>query len=459
MSFLLQNQIWFLGTLLLHGLGLTLLAWGGRWLFGLELVDLRFALILGLSYSTAIALLIQPGRLRGAKLLETSRLLVLPLIVSISLTRIIYPQLAPIDGVVSLPGCIFLGLISTLGCQRLSSSAGFRRILPGDDQPRVLLVGANQRTDQVFEQSEVSVGSRPLVVGCLDDDGDRVSGVWRHLGPVSELDRVLREQVVDEVWIHLPMRSQYGVVESAVETCRTFGVPARFESIPFRGGEGLSRDEQGRQLDAVYQTTVSGEPLRLFVKRMIDVLGASIALVLFSPLLIVSMALVKISSRGPVFYKQVRVGLRGREFTLYKLRTMRSDAEKLQTRIQHLNESDGPVFKVREDPRITTVGRWMRRTSIDELPQLINVLRGEMSLVGPRPARPGEVRRYESWHHHRLAMKPGITCSWQVSGRSNLPFETWVKLDLEYTRTWTIRGDFILLLKTIPAVLSMRGAW
>ena len=202
------------------------------------------------------------------------------------------------------------------------------------------------------EQSEVSVGSRPLVVGCLDDDGDRVSGVWRHLGPVSELDRVLREQVVDEVWIHLPMRSQYGVVESAVETCRTFGVPARFESIPFRGGEGLSRDEQGRRLGAVYQTTVSGEPLRLFVKRMIDVIGASIALVLFSPLLIVSMALVKISSRGPVFYKQVRVGLRGREFTLYKLRTMRSDAEKLQTRIQHLNESDGPVFKVREDPRI-----------------------------------------------------------------------------------------------------------
>ena len=172
-----------------------------------------------------------------------------------------------------------------------------------------------------------------------------------------------------------------------------------------------------------------------------------------------AMALVKLTSAGPVFYKQTRVGLRGRQFTLYKLRTMRIDAERQQGDIQHLNESDGPVFKVRKDPRITRVGRWMRRTSIDELPQLFNVIRGEMSLVGPRPARPGEVRRYEAWHHHRLAMKPGLTCTWQVSGRSDLSFETWVRLDLEYTQTWTLRGDFILLLKTIPAVLSMRGAW
>lgn len=436
-----------------------MLAWSGRWLFGYESLDLRFALILGVSYSTAIALFIQPVRLRGAKLLQTGRLLVIPLLVSISLTRIIYPQLEPVDDIVFLPGCIFLGLISSLGCQRLSSSAGFLRILPGDDQPRILLVGANQRTDQVFKRAELQDGSRPLVVGCLDDDGERVSAAWRHLGPVSELEKVLRDQVIDEVWIHLPMRSQYGVVEGAVETCRTFGIPARFETFPFRGGEGLSRDDRGRQLGAIYQTTVSGEPLRLFVKRLVDVVGAIIALALLSPLMLIAMALVKITSAGPAFYKQTRVGLRGRRFTLYKLRSMRIDAEKLQGDIQHLNESDGPVFKVRKDPRITWVGRWMRRTSVDELPQLFNVIRGEMSLVGPRPARPGEVRRYEAWHHHRLAMKPGLTCTWQVSGRSDLSFETWVKLDLEYTQTWTLRGDFILLLKTIPAVLSMRGAW
>ncbi|MDE0891498.1 MAG: sugar transferase [Planctomycetota bacterium] len=459
MSVLLQNQIWFLGTLLLHGLGLSFFAWSGQWFFDLDSIDQRFPLILGTCYSVSIALLLKPAALRGANLIAGGRLLVAPLLLSIFVARLIYPHLESVDDTVSLPVCVLLGLISSLGCQRLSSSAGFRRILPGDDQPRILLVGANKRTDQVFERSEIAGVASPFIVGCLEDDKERVRGTWRHLGPVSDLDRILREQVIDEVWIHLPMRSQYQTVERAVKTCRTFGVPARFETLPFQGGEGLSHDERGRPMGAVYQTTVPRELRRLFTKRAIDLIGSLFALVLLSPLILVAMALVKLSSPGPALYKQTRIGLRGREFTLLKLRTMRRDAEGQQRRIQHLNEADGPVFKVRNDPRITWVGRLMRRTSIDELPQLINVLCGEMSLVGPRPARPREVQRYESWHHHRLAMKPGITCLWQVSGRSNLPFATWVKMDLEYTRTWTIRGDLILLLKTIPAVLSMRGAW
>jgi len=459
MSVPLQHQVWFLGSLFMHGAMLCALVAGGQELFSIDGTELRFSIFLGLSYSLAIGVLVRPARLRAADLAQTVRLLTGPLVLAVGVVGFLSPELGVEQGLILLPACVIIGLVSSAGCQQLSSSAGFQRVLPMDDQPRIVIVGANERAERMLTSPDRNPGTSPAVVGCLDDDTERSNGSWRHLGPVDQLETVLREEVVDEVWVQLPMRSHYEAVEGVIQTCRTFGIPARVESLPFQGGEGLSRDERGRSLRAVYQVTVTGSPLRLVAKRVIDIVGSLCALALTAPILVLAIMAVKLTSRGSAFFKQDRIGLRGRDFTLYKLRTMLEGSEDRQGGIQHLNEKDGPVFKVRNDPRLTWIGRWLRRTSIDELPQLFNVLRGEMSLVGPRPARPKEVRRYESWQHHRLAVKPGLTCTWQVSGRSNLSFETWMTMDLEYTRTWSLRGDIVLLLKTVPAVISMRGAW
>ena len=459
MSVPLQNLVWFLRTSLFHGVMLCALVLCGQAAWGAERVDFTFGLLLGLSYSFAIGLLLRPARLRGANWPQAVRLLVLPLLLSVGGVGLLYPELAAGERLTILPACVIIGLVSSASYQQLSTSAAWLRVLPMDDQPRILIVGANKRTERLLNSANRVPGADPVVIGCLEDEEGRSNGSWPHLGAVDALEEVLCKEVIDEVWVQLPMRSHYEAVESVIQTCRVFGVPARVETLPFQGGEGLSRDERGRSLGAVYQVTVTASPLRLFTKRLIDISGALTALILTAPVLLLAMAAVKLTSRGPALFSQERVGLRGREFTLYKLRTMHDGSEQQQGGIQHLNEQQGPVFKVRNDPRLTWIGRWLRRTSIDELPQLINVLRGEMSLVGPRPARPREVRRYESWQHHRLAVKPGLTCTWQVSGRSDLSFETWMALDLEYTRSWSNRGDIILLFRTIPAVISMRGAW
>jgi lipopolysaccharide/colanic/teichoic acid biosynthesis glycosyltransferase len=176
------------------------------------------------------------------------------------------------------------------------------------------------------------------------------------------------------------------------------------------------------------------------------------------PLLAKRAVAVRFDSPGPVLFRQRRVGLNGREFTLYKFRSMRVGAEDELHGLRAHNEADGPVFKMREDPRVTGVGRFIRRMSIDELPQLWNVFRGEMSVVGPRPPIPEEVRRYQRWQRRRLSMKPGITCTWQVSGRSDLEFDRWMELDLAYIDTWSLWGDLQIVARTIPAVLLRRGA-
>jgi lipopolysaccharide/colanic/teichoic acid biosynthesis glycosyltransferase len=196
-----------------------------------------------------------------------------------------------------------------------------------------------------------------------------------------------------------------------------------------------------------------------FGKRLFDIVGASIALVAASPLLAVAAVLIKLESRGPVVYRSTRVGKDGRAFTFFKLRSMVNDADQMRHRIAHLNECDGPVFKISRDPRVTRMGRFLRSTSLDEIPQFVNVLRGEMSLVGPRPPIPEEVAEYEPWQMHRLDVAPGITCLWQISGRSRIGFQEWMRLDLEYIRNRSLMMDLKILLRTIPAVLSREGAY
>jgi exopolysaccharide biosynthesis polyprenyl glycosylphosphotransferase len=197
---------------------------------------------------------------------------------------------------------------------------------------------------------------------------------------------------------------------------------------------------------------------QLMAKRLIDVVASAILLILLSPIFTVVNILIKATSKGPVFFRQERVGYNGRTFTCLKFRTMIENAEALKTDLIPLNEMDGPVFKIKNDPRVTKVGSLLRKTSFDELPQLINVLMGDMSLVGPRPPVPGEVSQYDLMTRRRLSMRPGITCIWQVSGRNVIPFEKWMELDRQYIDQWSLWLDFKILAKTIPAVLRGSGA-
>ena len=195
------------------------------------------------------------------------------------------------------------------------------------------------------------------------------------------------------------------------------------------------------------------------IKRAIDLVGAAVLLLLFSPLFLLIAVCIKVDSPGPIIFRQKRLGLGGRAFIFYKFRSMHVDAEISRQKILHLSEVSGPIFKMRNDPRVTRVGRWLRRYSLDELPQLINVLRGDMSFVGPRPPLPDEVEKYEDWQLMRLSVIPGITCLWQVSGRSKLSFDEWVRLDLKYIESRSLWLDICILLKTIPAVISGDGAY
>lgn len=230
------------------------------------------------------------------------------------------------------------------------------------------------------------------------------------------------------------------------------------EIIDLRTAEQRLHDQPRVYLEA--GEGILGAPLwGRQIKRLVDIVAAAFFLVALSPIMLIAAAAVKLTSRGPLFYIQERVGRNGRVFKFAKFRSMLNGAHTQLDDLRHLNEVDGPVFKIKDDPRITPVGRFMRKYSIDELPQLFHVLTGTMSLVGPRPPLPAEVATYEEWHRQRLLVKPGITCIWQVSGRSDLDFETWVALDIEYIQTWRPWLDFKILLKTVPAVLFAKGAY
>jgi exopolysaccharide biosynthesis polyprenyl glycosylphosphotransferase len=185
---------------------------------------------------------------------------------------------------------------------------------------------------------------------------------------------------------------------------------------------------------------------------------SSLFLLSFSWLYGLIAVVLKLTSKGPVFFRQERVGMNGRRFTFFKFRSMVVDADRRKDELKHLNEMDGPVFKIKNDPRVTRVGRFLRKFSLDELPQMWNVLKGDMSLVGPRPPVPSEVEKYEFWARRRLSIRPGLTCLWQISGRNSINFQQWMELDLQYIDNWTLGLDFKILLKTVPAVLGGRGA-
>jgi len=299
------------------------------------------------------------------------------------------------------------------------------------------------------------------VVGFLSERAgvrvDQVAGL-PVLGSIDDLARVLGDRVVDEVHFAVSRRTLERL-DGPLGLCDEQGVGVR-----------IVLNQLHRLNSQVYLDRVGGvpvlalasspqDPVSLILKRAMDITVSFVALLISAPLFILPSALlIRGTSPGPVVFRQKRVGRNGRLFTLYKLRTMRSDAESLKDALMSRNEADGPVFKIKNDPRVTPVGRVLRKLSIDELPQLWNVLRGDMSLVGPRPPLPAEVAKYERWQRRRLSMRPGITCIWQVSGRSGVAFHRWMEMDLEYIDNWSLGLDLKILLKTIPSVFMARGA-
>ncbi len=326
---------------------------------------------------------------------------------------------------------------------------------------RVLIVGAGEVGRALMRNMMAQPDLDYRVVGFVDDDPARGStdiGRFKALGPIHQLPCHLDDLEVDQVIVTLPWTAREKII-AIMELCQRMDVIAHI--VPDLFQLSLSRvavdDVGGVPLITVREPTIGS--WNAVVKRLMDLVIAPTLAALLSPLLALIALLIRLDSPGPVIFKQQRIGRCGRPFIAYKFRTMRVGAEEEVETLAALNEADGPLFKIRADPRRTRLGAWLRKTSIDELPQLYNVVRGEMSLVGPRPPLLYEVERYQEWHKRRLDVSPGITGLWQVSGRSELPFDEMCMLDIYYIENWTPWLDFWIMLKTIPTVILARGAY
>lgn len=327
----------------------------------------------------------------------------------------------------------------------------------------MLIAGTNQRAINFAKKIESRPDLGYRVIGFVDDQ-------WAGLPEfqktgyrlVTDLDHVtpyLRNHVVDEMAINLPMKSYYEHAEQLVDICQEQGIIVRHFSDIFslkNGQPELDIIEEESTITIRTGKMVGGQ---LLIKRFLDIIISFLALLFLTPLFLITTLFIKFTSKGQVFFIQDRVGLNKRIFKMYKFRTMVADAEEKQKMLEKLNEASGPVFKIKNDPRITKIGKLLRKTSIDELPQLLNILKGEMSLVGPRPLPLRDYKGFkEDWHRRRVSVKPGVTCLWQINGRSNMMFEEWMELDMKYIDEWTLWLDINIIFKTVPKVFRGEGA-
>jgi exopolysaccharide biosynthesis polyprenyl glycosylphosphotransferase len=274
---------------------------------------------------------------------------------------------------------------------------------------------------------------------------------------LAVLNDLMEVDIIDEV-LYFKTKVIPAEVRNTVRSCEELGVVF-----------SLNYTDQNNKLTNAIKTIIGNQKFLTFIniphnsfalaiKKIMDISGSVLLIICLSPVLLLISILIKLTSKGPVVFKQARVGLRGRQFSLFKFRTMIVDAEKLKKNLETENEMDGPVFKIKDDPRVTKIGRFLRRTGLDELPQLFNILKGEMSLIGPRPPLPSETTQYKRWQLRRLSVKPGLSCFWQIKpDRNNIKFEKWMELDLAYIDNWSLRLDFIILLKTIKTVFQRSG--
>jgi len=347
-----------------------------------------------------------------------------------------------------------------MGTVRLSLICYDRYLRPLLRRKRnLIIVGSGERAGRVFQEFKAHEEWDYSLVGFIDSEpqGGFVPANLI-LGGVDKLEEILMHTVVDEVVIALPMKSQYETVGHVIATCQMLGIQSEYFTDYFSTAvtkrTSFSTQDHGRVV-----LEVVTHDYRLHIKRMIDIIVSAIAILILSPIFIAMTFAVKFTSPGPVLFRQKRFGLNKRTFPMLKFRSMCIDAEARQAAVEHLNETSGPAFKIKLDPRMTPVGKFIRKYSLDELPQLFNVLLGDMSLVGPRPLPLRDVQRFsDAWLMRRFSVKPGITCLWQIMGRSNTDFERWIDLDLQYIDNWSLSLDLLILARTVPAVLTSRGA-
>jgi exopolysaccharide biosynthesis polyprenyl glycosylphosphotransferase len=356
-----------------------------------------------------------------------------------------------------------LTIVSRLLLRKILSTLRSR----GRNSRNMIIVGANRRAVEFARKIQASPELGYRVIGFADqpefNPEELASSGYTVVCDLNSLPNFVRANVVDEVILALPMQSFYSYAAKVVTQCEQQGIIVRSITNLFDVKLARTRAEE---FDGEYVITHSlsmvDDRAGMVIKRALDVILSLALFVCTAPLLVLIAAAIKLTSPGPVLFVQERLGLNKRKFRIYKFRTMSVNAEQLLSKIEHLNEVAGPVFKIRNDPRITRVGKVLRKLSLDELPQLFNVLAGDMSLVGPRPLA---VRDYklmtqgcEDWQRCRFSVKPGVTCLWQVNGRNSIPFHKWMELDMEYIQNWSLWLDVRILCRTIPVVLRGSGA-
>lgn len=335
----------------------------------------------------------------------------------------------------------------------IRSLLGIRRRAGWDTKTR-LIVGCGKMAFIYLDRLEKHPHMGIRVVGYVANGHETLRVPY--LGKLSDLRDVLGTHQIDGVVITLPMTDNR--IEEIIDECELHGIPVELTLDNLSSKLAYSQVVQGMGLPRLTLSQVSHAPNALLLKRITDFFLSGLSLLILSPAFLIIALAIKLDDAGPVFFTQTRVGQFGRSFQIHKFRSMKVNAEHIREQLLHLNEMSGPVFKISSDPRVTRVGNWLRKLSLDELPQFYDVFIGAMSLVGPRPPLPSEVKQYDIQYRRRLSVKPGITCLWQISGRNNIDFDAWMDLDLAYIDNWSYGKDIRILLKTIPAVLRGHGA-
>jgi exopolysaccharide biosynthesis polyprenyl glycosylphosphotransferase len=352
-----------------------------------------------------------------------------------------------------------LALISLEKTAIFMSSHYVRR--QGLNTRRLLIVGTGKRATAFIKRVDQHPEWGFEFLGAIDDEpgrGVHQVGRLKVVGNLKDIPQIFHRDAIDEVVFLVP-RSRLNALQGAIEDCETEGVVVTIAVDLFDTKLARSSVTELDGLPLLRFRTTHAKEWELLIKRVFDFTASGLGILLLSPLFLLMAVMIKLTSKGPVFFKQDRLGLAGRRFTLFKFRTMRQGAHQALSDVSDLTSMTTPEFREKKTGWITPVGRFMRKFSIDELPQLINVFVGHMSIVGPRPTVPDEVEKYKDWQRRRFSMKPGITCLWQVNGRNNIAFEEWMKLDLEYLDNWSLWLDAKILMKTVPVVLFGIGAY